>query len=122
MTRRNPDRRTLVRCSECRRWFLRRQNTRYCGDLCRIVNKAVPDGECWRWTATLDRHGYGTTWLEGRKQGAHRASFILHRGPIPEGLDLDHLCRNRSCINPWHLEPVDRATNCRRGARWSVAS
>ena len=75
------------------------------------------DGGCWSWTGSLDGHGYGTLGLTGgkRRRGAHRISYELHVGPIPAGLDLDHLCRNPRCVNPAHLEPVTRGENTRRG-------
>ena len=75
---------------------------------------------CWEWTGRFDRYGYGAVKLKigGRVRniGAHRVSWWAHRGPIPGGLHLDHLCRVRSCVNPWHLEPVTSAENSRRGA------
>ncbi len=66
---------------------------------------------CWVWDRGLDGYGYGR--MRGRR--AHRVSYELHVGPIPEGLDLDHLCRVRNCVNPAHLEPVTRAENVLRG-------
>lgn len=75
----------------------------------------VADG-CWEWQASL-RTGYGVIAGEGiggKKQMAHRAIYELLVGPIPEGLDLDHLCRNRKCVRPSHLEPVTRQENLRR--------
>jgi len=73
-----------------------------------------PDlGQCWVWTAGTSK-GYGKFW-DGRRSQAHRFSYEMHRGAIPDGLDLDHLCRVRNCVNPDHLEPVTRAENIRRG-------
>jgi len=76
-----------------------------------------PDlGPCWVWTACL-AYGYGKL-TDGGKHGvslsAHRVSYELLVGTIPDGLELDHLCRVRACVNPFHLEPVTRAENMRR--------
>jgi hypothetical protein len=57
------------------------------------------------------RHGYGTVQLTDVRQLAHRFSYEYHRGEIPAGLHIDHLCRRRMCINPWHLEPVTQREN-----------
>lgn len=73
-----------------------------------------PSG-CWVWVAGLDRHGYGRFKFGGRVQGAHRVAWLLMRGPIPDGMHIDHLCRNPSCVNPDHLEPVTKRTNTLRG-------
>ncbi len=69
---------------------------------------------CWVWQHYLDPHGYGRC-KTGRSSLAHRNVYEEHRGPIPEGLTLDHLCRNPPCVNPDHLEPVTNAENSRRG-------
>lgn len=78
---------------------------------------AALGSRCWVWTPPLRPDGYGQFWVasKGRAIVAHRWSYEHHVGPIPEGLTLDHLCRNRSCVNPTHLEPVTRGENVRRG-------
>lgn len=73
------------------------------------VNK-TPD--CWLWTGSLSpTTGYGTWDLNGRKTSAHRCAYELAVGSIPPGLHLDHLCRNRPCVRPDHLEPVTPSEN-----------
>ena len=71
--------------------------------------------ECWQWTACTDSHGYGHFKVDGRGVGAHRFAYEYFVGPIPDGLELDHLCRVRNCVNPAHLEAVTHAENIRRG-------
>lgn len=73
----------------------------------------VPSG-CWEWQLSRDRHGYGHTSRNNVVMLAHRALYEEKVGPIPEGLEIDHLCRNPSCVNPEHLEPVTHAENVRR--------
>jgi hypothetical protein len=81
----------------------------------RLLAKTDRSGECWLWTAGKQTHGYGTVWHKGRKCLAHRVAYELLVGPVPGGLELDHLCRVPACVNPDHLEPVTHAENGRRG-------
>jgi len=71
--------------------------------------------ECWLWSGALNEHGYGLLWLNGRQVRAHRYAYELLVGPIPKRLTLDHLCRNRSCVNPAHLDPATLRENILRG-------
>lgn len=71
---------------------------------------------CWLWDMHLNEKGYGKIRSGGEHTGAHRYHYEMAKGPIPEGMVLDHLCRNRSCVNPDHLEPVTFTENIRRGA------
>lgn len=85
----------------------------------RIFEKVDADGCCWLWTGAKNIGGYGAVSL-GRRDGAaivHRLVWKLLVGPIPEGMELDHLCRVRECCNPDHLQPVTRAVNVARGAQ-----
>jgi hypothetical protein len=76
-----------------------------------------PNTGCWLWLGRVTANGYARAWDPMRRTAryAHRILFERERGPIPVGLDLDHLCRIRSCVNPAHLEPVTRQKNLRRG-------
>jgi hypothetical protein len=89
----------------------------------RIESKYEPEpmSGCWLWIGTIADTGYGVLSVREEKNGkqsrryAHRISYELFVGPIPVGLEIDHKCRVRSCINPDHLEPVTRRENLRRG-------
>ena len=73
----------------------------------------INDRGCWLWSNTLNYKGYGVL----SSMSAHRWSYMHHIGPIPDGLEIDHLCRVRNCVNPEHLEPVTRHENQMRGLR-----
>lgn len=82
----------------------------------RLLNRVeVDDNGCWVWTGPLTPNGYGSTvraW--GRGWLAHRLAYTVMVGPIPDEFQVDHLCRNRPCISPFHLEAVTQAENLRR--------
>jgi hypothetical protein len=91
----------------------------------------IEDSGCWQWTGATNA-GYGIIAPPGglgkkardpkaRPLLAHRVSYELHVGPIPEGLHLDHLCRNPGCVNPGHLDPVPAVQNALRGSmtKWT---
>ena len=75
-------------------------------------------GGCWKWRAKISTTGYGRFFIPRPRKHhvqAHRWSYENAKGPIPPGLDLDHVCRNRWCVNPEHVEPVTRRENLIRG-------
>lgn len=69
---------------------------------------------CWFWLGALSRKGYGRVQVDGVHRPAHRAVYEALYGPVPKHLHLDHLCSNKSCVNPAHMEPVTPAENNRR--------
>ena len=70
-----------------------------------------PNTGCWLWTGAIIPNGYGVGPSVGGSHLAHRVGWTLYRGPIPEGMYIDHLCRVRSCVNPDHLRPVTPKQN-----------
>ncbi|MGN6589488.1 MAG: HNH endonuclease signature motif containing protein [Sphingomicrobium sp.] len=75
------------------------------------VDRRGPE-ECWPWTASIDAtSGYGWFKADGKMRKAHRFSFILHNGPVPSGMVVDHVCHNRVCVNPEHLQAVTQKQN-----------
>ena len=80
----------------------------------RVVRPMGHDG-CWIWMGALNGCGYAQIKCEEVRMMVHRITYQHHRGPIPEGLELDHKCRVRFCVNPYHLEPVTTKTNILRG-------
>jgi hypothetical protein len=96
----------------------------------------IPESTCWYWSGGIDRYGYGQIKVSKRTRAAHRIAYELFNGPIPDGLQIDHICRTRDCVNPRHLEAVtarentlrspvapasinSRMTHCKRGHRLS---
>lgn len=129
-------------CVECgERFFVQpaiaaKGGGKYCGQVCQVSARSVPAadrfwtkvnkdgpvpsyapdlGPCWLWTASVKPHGYGQFAItEDQIRGAHQFSYTTVVGPVPDGLQLDHLCRVRHCVRPAHLEPVTGAENVRR--------
>lgn len=80
----------------------------------RFWSKVDKSGDCWFWLAYTDQKGYGKFGLGGRRGGmdyAHRVSYRIRFGEIPEGMHVDHLCYQKSCVRPDHLRAVPRAWN-----------
>jgi hypothetical protein len=87
--------------------------------LWRDVNKDGPEWfgtRCWVWTGLITSNGYGSVGHEGKSKPAHRLAFRLSGGAVKRGQEMDHLCRNRACVNPSHLEAVLPLVNALRGA------
>jgi len=87
-------------------------------DIDRFWSKVDKSSDCWLWTDVLARNGYGYLGIggrAGRKVQAHRLAYELMNGEIPAGLQIDHLCRVRHCVNPAHLQAVTQRTNLLRG-------
>lgn len=85
----------------------------------RLLRRTVKDGDCWLVVSTLQANGYAAVYTPGPPEArlmAHRVVFEHFRGAITDGLEIDHLCQRRNCINPAHLEPVTHAENLRRAS------
>jgi len=81
------------------------------------ISKYIPfSSGCWEWAGRRDRHGYGGLTIDRRTKKAHRVVYEALVGSIPDGMVLDHLCRNPPCVNPQHLDVCTQAENVRRGA------
>ena len=84
-------------------------------DLARFRSHVHKVDECWEWTARLDRSGYGEFKVDGKKEKAHRWIYSVLNHHLETEWVVDHLCRNRKCVRPEHLELVTSAENTRRG-------
>ena len=85
----------------------------------KVDRSGGPDA-CWPWTASKRENGYGQYTVSGKNWLPHRYAYTEVIGPIPEGMDLDHLCRNPACVNPAHLEPVTHRENVLRSDNFAA--
>jgi hypothetical protein len=81
------------------------------------IDTSAGDAGCWLWLRARTRGGYGELKVGGHVRYAHRVAYELFKGDIPTGLTIDHLCRNRGCVNPAHMEAVTNRENTFRGMR-----
>lgn len=95
----------------------------FCTPLCRFWFKVARSDGCWEWRGARNQAaGYGRFDANGTRYLAHRYAYELLRGPIPHGMQLDHLCRNTMCVNPDHVEVVTEAEHGRRSGLDSGAA
>lgn len=90
----------------------------------RFQASVVRGPNCWTLVDGRMQIGYRSIWNPEMRHltYGHRASWLLHRGPLTHGLEIDHLCKNKACVNPEHLEEVSHATNSRRHLGWTEAA
>lgn len=80
-------------------------------ELARFLSKTIKVGDCHLWQGPLDKDGYGTFYLRRNNRRAHRVAWFNQHGEVGDGLVINHTCRNRSCVNPQHLQRVTAAEN-----------
>lgn len=108
-------------CQICKKPYKRKNNAFACSQACclqvRFWSFVVKTDTCWEWIGQVSNYGYGqfTDNYSQKKWMAHRFAYTMLVGPIPDGLVIDHLCRQRACVNPAHLEPVTHRVNAIRG-------
>src|SRR3990167_42208 len=106
------------KCSNCERRITWQSKTGMCKSCVKrnpeVSHYKIMENGCWQWQQGLNTCGYGTITRNFKGVLAHRYYYENHKGSIPKGLFLDHLCRNRACVNHDHLEPVTHAENLRR--------
>ena len=78
---------------------------------------AIPFAGCWVWTKGMNNSGYGSVRINGEPFGAHRASYMIFKGDIPQSMDVHHVCENKACVNPEHLELLTRSENVKATPR-----
>lgn len=88
---------------------------KWLSDEARFWEKVDKSADCWAWLASTNEDGYGRFTLAERQRGAHRVAYEWLVGPVPKGLVIDHLCKNRACVNPAHMQPVTNRENVLRG-------
>jgi hypothetical protein len=81
----------------------------------RFWSKVNYTSTCWSWLAYKNKDGYGRFIMKGKVKFAHRVAYESMHGNVPAGMELDHLCKNRACVNPSHMEPVTHIENVKRG-------